>query len=137
MGDKFDEEEFVQWLAEELVKNGCVIKVEQPVQKQETEEQPKEEVVVELDDNAYKDLQQKISQSIELLQSRKPEVLQIFCDIDNVIKDLGDLPDAGSKHDEHLKLIEDRDKEITNLVSKIKRNQELVDDNGEEQTKER
>ncbi len=128
----------MQWLAEELVKNGCVVKVEQKPSKQpEQKEQPKEEVVVELDDSAYKDLQQKISQTIEHLQSKKPEVLQIFCDIDNVIKDLGNLPDAGSKHDEHLKLIEGRDKEITNLVSKIKRNQELVDDNGEEQTKER
>ena len=30
LGEKFEEDEFIQWLVDELLKNGCVIKVAEP-----------------------------------------------------------------------------------------------------------
>ena len=68
LGDNFEEEKFIEWLVDELLKNGCIVKVPQQQQDQKKEE-PKEEIVYELDDTAYQNLKEKVGEVIELLKS--------------------------------------------------------------------
>lgn len=64
LGEKVQEDEFVNWVADELVKNGAIVKTEES-QKQTTEKsEPKEEVVYELDDSQYKELVAKVDASV-------------------------------------------------------------------------
>lgn len=52
LGEKFKEDEFIQEVVDGLVNNGCVIKVADNSSSTKTQE-PKEEVVYELDDSEY------------------------------------------------------------------------------------
>lgn len=94
LGDKFNEDEFIKWVVDELVSRGCVVKVEEPP-KQEKEQEPKEEIVYELDDSAYKELAAKVDASIQLLKSNKITIFKLFNDIDNRIKDLSEIQQGG------------------------------------------
>ena len=87
LGDKFDEEQFVNKVAEDLVSKGCVIKEAEPQaepQEQEPEE-PKEEIVYELDDSAYVDLQSKVGAAIELIKASKLTLFKMLADVNEQI----------------------------------------------------
>ena len=84
LGEKFEEEEFIKWVADELVNRGCVTKVDDSQQKTEVSE-PKEEVVYELDDSAYTELQAKVGAAIELLKANRLNIFKAFNHINDLI----------------------------------------------------
>ena len=66
LGDKFEENEFVEWIVDKLIENGCVVKVQSSDDegKKQKEEPKEEEVVYELDDSEYKELQARVGAAI-------------------------------------------------------------------------
>lgn len=84
LGEKFEEDEFIKWVADELVNRGCVTKVDDSQQKTEPSE-PKEEVVYELDDSPYTELQAKVGAAIELLKANRLNIFKAFNHINGLI----------------------------------------------------
>lgn len=130
LGEKFEEDEFINWLVDELVESGAITK-EQPEEtetKEEQEpEQPKEEAVYELDDSEYRELQAKVGAAIELVKANKLTIFKILSDVDNHIKSLSDtgISEFGEYDSELYRL---RDQEIQSLVKKIQGNWETFDE---------
>ena len=64
LGEKVQEDEFVNWVADELVKNGAIVKIEESKNQTTEKSEPKEEAVYELDDSQYKELVAKVDASV-------------------------------------------------------------------------
>lgn len=69
--EKFDEDEFVKWVADGLVENGAVWKVEEnppphPPTSKDTvpDSEPKVETVYELDDSQYRELISRVDAAV-------------------------------------------------------------------------
>lgn len=76
----------------------------------------------ELDDSAYTELKSKVAAAIELIKANRLTIFKLFTDVDSHIKDLsGQLEQTNSGYEREL--LERRDKEITGLVDRIRRNQ--------------
>ena len=116
LGDKFEEEKFIKWIVDELLSMGCVLKVEDGPK----EKQP--EPVFEVDDATYKDLQNNVKKAIELIQSRKVEVLRMFSDIKQDVQLQTKERDI---QQERVRL--ENERQITNLVQKITDNKTTFD----------
>ena len=81
LGEKFEEEKFVEWIVDELVESGFVMKSEESEQTKQ-KEKPPPEPVVELDDSEYQKLKDNVTATIKLLQTKKVEVFKILSDVD-------------------------------------------------------
>lgn len=91
LGGKFEESDFVEWTAQELIKRGCVYKDTSEVGSETPKQQSdSQEVVFELDSSEYEDLVQKIYQAVELLKASKLSIFKLFSDVDNRIRELGE-----------------------------------------------
>ena len=67
IGDKVEEDEFANWLADELIKNGYILKQETPAETGTDGEQPKEEIVYAIEEKDYQDLLDRIHSALTLL----------------------------------------------------------------------
>ena len=73
-----DEDEFTNWVADELVKRGCVFKS----QKETTSDKPKVEVVEVVSDKEHQELVDRVTQAIALLKTQRTQIFRIFSDVD-------------------------------------------------------
>lgn len=127
LGEKFEEDEFIDWLVDELVESGAITKVQgQETAKQETG-QPKDEVVYELDDSAYQELQVKVGSAIELLKANRLNIFKALASVDADISGLSDDL-SGSFDSDQQRLYRLRDEQITSLVSKLQGNQKTLEE---------
>lgn len=118
LGDKFEEDDFANWLADELLKNGYIVK---SVEQEKPKEQPKEEIVYAIDEKDYQELLDKIHATIVLLQTNKSTIEKRLSELDGQVQELGNSIDTQTE----LKVR--RDKEIQNLVDRIQSNQENIE----------
>lgn len=134
LGDKFNEDEFINWVVDELLSRGCVIREVQQPAKEETgksdakqEEQAKQaEQVHELQKSERDELASKIDASIQLIKANKLNIFKLFNDIDGKITDLSQVQQE-DEDKQGKEILERRDKEITELVDRIQTNQEKID----------
>ena len=97
VGDKFEAEDFANWLADELLKNGYILKsATPPVSEQETPES-KEEIVYTIDEKDYQDLLDKINATLTLIQTNRSAIQKRLFSIDGQVKDLGNPIDTQSE----------------------------------------
>lgn len=123
---KFNESDFVDWTAQELLKRGCVYKGNDQQEKKEPgKNQSEPEVVVELDTSSYDDLIQKIYQSIELLKSNRLTIFKLFSDVDNQIQHIGE--EQGSQIQVSRELLAKRDEKLKEWIDRLQYNQDIVD----------
>ena len=128
VGDKFEADDFVEWLADELIKNGYILKSttpseekeEQPKENEVKENEVKEEIVYAIDEKDYQELLDKIHATLVLIQTNKPTITKMFSDVDGQLKELGNPIDTQSE------MMVRRDKEIQELVDRIQTNQDNI-----------
>ena len=73
-----DENEFTNWVADELVNRGCVFKN----QKETTSDKPKVEVVEAVSAEEHQELVDRVTQAIALLKTQRTQIFRIFSDVD-------------------------------------------------------
>ena len=81
--EKFDEDEFVKWVADGLVEAGAVWKVEEnppPPPSEDTvpDSEPKVETVYELDDSQYRELISRVDAAVQLLKANRINLFKLF-----------------------------------------------------------
>ena len=85
LGDKFNEEDFANWLADELLKNGYVLKSstsEATEQEPQQTPEPKEEIVYTIDEKDYQELLDKIHAAITLIETNRDTIAKRISDLD-------------------------------------------------------
>ena len=112
LGDKFNEDEFVKQVVDELVKQGAVTATPQ-----ESTSDKKAEPVQELDTSQYDALVANVKDAIRKIQGDKQSILNLISQVDSEVQGLGDTEKPEYK--EH-------DKQITGLVKKIRESQERL-----------
>ena len=122
VGDKFEADDFVEWLADELIKNGYILKSTAPSEGEEEQpkEEVKEEIVYAIDEKDYQELLDKIHATLVLIQTNKPTITKMFSDVDGQLKELGNPIDTQAE------MRVRRDKEIQELVDRIQTNQDNI-----------
>ena len=65
--DKFEADDFANWLADELVKNGYILKQSTPEPTEKEVSEPKEEIVYTIDKKDYQELLDKIHAALVLI----------------------------------------------------------------------
>ena len=110
LGDKFNEDEFVKQVVDELVKQGAITATPQ-----ETTSDKKAEPVQELDTSQYDALVANVKDAIRKIQGYKQSILNLISQVDSEVQGLGDTETIDYK---------ERDKQITALVEKIRGSQE-------------
>ena len=120
IGDNFEGDDFANWLADELLKNGYILKTIEPPEEQPQKE-VKEEIVYAIDEKDYQELLDKINSTLVLIQTYKPTFAKLFSDVGGQVKELGNPIDTQSE------LRTRRDKEIQELVDRIQSNQENIE----------
>lgn len=121
VGDKFEAEDFANWLADELLKNGYILKATTPPVSENEIPEPKEEIVYTIDEKDYQDLLDKINATLVLIQTNRDAIQKRLVSLDDQVKDLGNPIDTQSE------LMSRRDKQIQELIDRIKSNQENVE----------
>ena len=111
LSDKLDEDEFTNWVADELVNRGCVFKNLENT----PSDKPKVEVVEAVSVEEHQELVDRVTQAIVLLKTQRAQIFKIFSDVDGQVKQLDEQA-------EYLR----RDHQITTLVDRIKDNQETI-----------
>ena len=82
LGDKIEEDDFAEWLADELLKNGYILKsTEQESEDKQTTEQ-KEEIVYAIDEKDHQELLDRIHAAIAVLKTNKTTVFKLFSDVE-------------------------------------------------------
>lgn len=119
IGNKVEEDEFANWLADELIKNGYILKQETPAETDTDGEQPKEEIVYAIEEKDYQDLLDRIHSALTLLQVNKPTISKLIGEVDAKVN-------GSNSIDTQQELMQRRDKEITELVKRIQGNQENI-----------
>ena len=114
LGEKFDSEEFATQVADQLLENGYVLRQTTP---ETTNEQPKEEIVYAIDEKDYQELLDKINAALVLLETNRDTIAKRLSDVDGQVKDIGNAIDTQSE------LKARKDKQIQELVDRIKSNQ--------------
>lgn len=113
----------MEWLADELIKNGYILKSTTPSEGEEEqpkEDKVKEEIVYAIDEKDYQELLDKIHATLVLIQTNKPTITKMFSDVDGQLKELGNPIDTQSE------MMVRRDKEIQELVDRIQTNQDNI-----------
>lgn len=126
--DKFGDDDFVQDIADDLIANGCVYRVNDSGQNNtESQQEPSEtdNVVYELDTTEYDELVQRIYSAIELIKANKLTIFKILSDVQSEAKKFEDNVDDSIQINRQL--LSKRDEDIKKLVEKIQGNQETVD----------
>lgn len=124
LGDKFEADDFANWLADELLKNGYVLKSstsETTEQEPQQTPEPKEEIVYTIDEKDYQELLDKIHAALVLLETNRDTIAKRLSDVDGQVKELGNSIDTQTE------LKARKDKQIQELVDRIKSNQENVE----------
>lgn len=123
VGEKFEADDFANWLADELLKNGYILKQSTPESTEQETPTPqvKEEIVYTIDEKDYQELLDKIHAALTLLQTNKPTIESRLLELDGKVKELGNSIDTQTE------LRVRRDKEIKELVERIQSNQENVE----------
>jgi hypothetical protein len=121
LGDKFEADDFANWLADELIKNGYILKQSAPEPTEKETPEVKEEIVYTIDEKDYQDLLDKIHAAITLLQTNKAIIEGRLSELDGQVQELGNPIDTQTE----LKVR--RDKEIQELVERIQSNQENIE----------
>ena len=122
VGDKFEAEDFANWLADELLKNGYILKATTPPVSENEIPEPNEEIVYTIDEKDYQDLLDKINATLVLIQTNRDAIQKRLVSLDDQVKDLGNNP-----IDTKSELMSRRDKQIQELIDRIKSNQENVE----------
>lgn len=122
VGDKFESEDFANWLADELIKNGYILKATTPPVSENETHEPNEEIVYTIDEKDYQDLLDKINATLVLIQTNRDAIQKRLVSLDDQVKDLGNNP-----IDTQSELMSKRDKQIQELIDRIKSNQENVE----------
>lgn len=94
IGDNFEGEDFANWLADELLKNGYILKTAEPTKEQQ---EIKEEIVYAIDEKDYQELLDKINATLVLLGTNRESIRKRLLDIDGQVKDLGNPIDTQSE----------------------------------------
>ena len=113
VGDKFEADDFVEWLADELIKNGYILKTVNIEEDEQPKEEVKEEIVYAIEEKDYQELLDKIHAALVLIQTNKPTITKMFSDVDGQLKELGNPIDTQSE------MMIRRDREIQELVERI------------------
>jgi hypothetical protein len=121
IGDNFEGDDFANWLADELLKNGYILKTTTEPTEEEPQQEVKEEVVYAIDEKDYQELLDKINSALVLIQTYKPTFAKLFSDVDGQVRDFGNQVDPQSE------LRTKKDKEIQELVDRIQSNQENIE----------
>lgn len=74
----------------------------------------------------YQDLVDKVSRAIALLQTQRADILKQIQSLDDSARSMSEESQVRSASDEQLR--ERRDKEITELIGRIRKNQETIDE---------
>ena len=107
VGDKFESEDFANWLADELIKNGYILKATTPPVSENETHEPNEEIVYTIDEKDYQDLLDKINATLVLIQTNRDAIQKRLVSLDDQVKDLGNNP-----IDTQSELMSRRDKQI-------------------------
>lgn len=67
IGDKVVEDDFANWLADELLKNGYILKTTESTEEEQPKQEVKEEIVYTIDEKDYQELLDKIHAALTLL----------------------------------------------------------------------
>jgi hypothetical protein len=67
IGDKVVEDDFANWLADELLKNGYILKTTEVAEEEQPKQEVKEEIVYTIDEKDYQELLDKIHAALTLL----------------------------------------------------------------------
>lgn len=67
IGDKVVEDDFANWLADELLKNGYILKTTEVTEEEQPKQEVKEEIVYTIDEKDYQELLDKIHAALTLL----------------------------------------------------------------------
>lgn len=97
VGDKFEAEDFANWLADELLKNGYILKSATPTASEQETPEPKEEIVYTIDEKDYQDLLDKINSTLALIQTNRSAIQKRLSSIDGQVKELGNPIDTQSE----------------------------------------
>lgn len=93
LGDEFEEDKFVEYVANELISRGCVI-LEHNDEKENVDEtspqHPNETVVTELDTKEYEDLVQRVYATIDLVKASRLSLFKAFASVNEQIGQLSD-----------------------------------------------
>ena len=97
LGEKVGEDEFVQWVVDQLIEQGCITsnnedsKPQTKPEPEVKETKPEPEVVTELDASAYDDLKQKVYASVDLIKANKLNVFKLLASLkEQVVQQLQD-----------------------------------------------
>ena len=119
LGENFEGDEFIDWLAEELVKRGAILDVssEPPVPVQQVEE-------VDL-----QGLKQQLDAAISLIQANKPTFLNYLREIDDGVVSLKEKIGDQLKQISHgAGILQQRNDAIARLASRLVSNQQKFDE---------
>lgn len=97
VGDKFEAEDFANWLADELLKNGYILKSATPTSSEQETPEPREEIVYTIDEKDYQDLLDKINATLALIQTNRSAIQKRLASLDGQVKDLGNPIDTQSE----------------------------------------
>lgn len=84
LGNKFNTDEFVDWVANLIVDSGGVVK-----ECASEGERHDNEVVNQLDDSQLDYLRQKIYSAIDILTANRLNIFKLLSDVDNKIQEIG------------------------------------------------
>jgi len=85
-----------------MVKDGAITKVQDSA-KSSSNEKPEEQVVYELDDSAYTDLQAKVGAAVELVKANKLNIFKQFAQVGEHVQSLSN---------DQLNQLENQDSEL-------------------------
>lgn len=117
LGEKFKEDEFINWLADTLVENGCVTS---QTASSDGKQAPKEEVVTELDTSQYDELIAKVDEAVKLIQANKLNIFKAFTEVDDTVSKLGESRDANALEEKRQHGL--REQQIDDLIAKLQGN---------------
>lgn len=80
LNEKFNQDDFVKWVADKLVDSGCITKGQDETVAGKVEE-PKEEIVYELDDSQYKDLVDQVNKAVDRIKEKRVELFSLLNEI--------------------------------------------------------
>ena len=122
LGDSFNQDEFVQTVADKLLENGSAAK--SGGGSDATDKQPaKQETGSGLDGSAYRDLIDMVNDAVGQIQARRIDIFKIFVDVNCIIEEQSKKQNA-----EQAQLQIELDHQITTLVKKLGGNYEKLDE---------
>ena len=88
IGDNFEGDDFANWLADELLKNGYILKSVEPSE-ETPDKKVKEEIVYAIDEKDYQELLDKINAMLVLLETNRDSIRKRLSSVDDQVRGLG------------------------------------------------